>query len=630
MVNDKVIIMFNRKAFLILFLLVVIAATVSAVSASDMANDTVADSDTDKIEVSENEDINTNNEIIGASDENEGDVLKDGQWGTFTDLQKIIDDADEGVKITLYSNFYCDDDFSGYGITITKPITIDAQGHSLDACQKSSVLLIFSDGVEINNMSLINGYDSGDAGAGAYVRSSFTAFNYCNFVNNTAGTNDGAIDVTGTLYLNGCIFYNNIAQGDGGAIYAHRPVDSNVSLSIYDCVFDYNWAKGNGGAIYLDCFNAGGSFVNGSARSFINQCLFISNEAGTSSALGSGEAGYGGAIFNFQYGDIEDTDFRDNYATNGGGAIYMNNGVIADDGTTAQTFGLNIHGTSNFINNYAGKYGGAIKIYAEPTSLAKGIKGVLNVYDEVTFEGNEAKTGGALSIIDSNSNVEDAYFKNNYAETGGAVEGGNVVNCYFEGNSEPVTSGTSVVCDVKPQFSITQSGTYYPDKKLTITLKDSISGQVLANQKVTLVFSNGKKTTLTTNLKGVATYAVPFTGTVTATVSYSGTGIKYSASQKVVIKKATPKITASKKTFKVKLKTKSYTVTIKANNKVMKSTKLTLKVNGKTYSATTNSKGQATFKINKLTKKGSFSAVIKFAGNSYYNKASKTVKITTK
>ena len=56
----------------------------------------------------------------------------------------------------------------------------------------------------------------------------------------------------------------------------------------------------------------------------------------------------------------------------------------------------------------------------------------------------------------------------------------------------------------------------------------------------------------------------------------------------------------------------------------MKNTKVSLKVNGKTYSAKTNAKGQATFKITKLTKKGKFTAIVKFAGNKYYN--AKTVK----
>ena len=62
----------------------------------------------------------------------------------------------------------------------------------------------------------------------------------------------------------------------------------------------------------------------------------------------------------------------------------------------------------------------------------------------------------------------------------------------------------------------------------------------------------------------------------------------------------------------------------------MKQVKVTIKISGKKYTAKTNSKGQATFKITKFTKKGKFNAVIAFDGNKYYNKVSKTVKITIK
>ena len=62
----------------------------------------------------------------------------------------------------------------------------------------------------------------------------------------------------------------------------------------------------------------------------------------------------------------------------------------------------------------------------------------------------------------------------------------------------------------------------------------------------------------------------------------------------------------------------------------MKKIKLTLKVNGKTYKATTDKKGKATFKITKLSKKGTFKATVKFAGNKYYKEVSKKVKIAVK
>ena len=64
--------------------------------------------------------------------------------------------------------------------------------------------------------------------------------------------------------------------------------------------------------------------------------------------------------------------------------------------------------------------------------------------------------------------------------------------------------------------------------------------------------------------------------------------------------------------------------------KLVKKAKLTLKVGGKTYAAKTNSKGKATFKINKLTKKGKYTATIKYAGNGTYKAATKKVRIVVK
>ena len=91
------------------------------------------------------------------------------------------------------------------------------------------------------------------------------------------------------------------------------------------------------------------------------------------------------------------------------------------------------------------------------------------------------------------------------------------------------------------------------------------------------------------------------------------------------------KLTAKKKTFKAKVKTKKYTVVLKdSKGKAIKKVKLTLKVKGKTYKATTNAKGKATFKIKNLKKKGKYTAKVNFAGNDLYNKVAKSVKITVK
>jgi len=94
--------------------------------------------------------------------------------------------------------------------------------------------------------------------------------------------------------------------------------------------------------------------------------------------------------------------------------------------------------------------------------------------------------------------------------------------------------------------------------------------------------------------------------------------------------KKVSKITAKKATFKKSKKVKKYTITLKSGKSPIKKVKVFLKVKGKTYKATTNSKGKATFKITKLTKKGTFKAKITFKGNGYYKAVGKSVNIKVK
>ena len=109
----------------------------------------------------------------------------------------------------------------------------------------------------------------------------------------------------------------------------------------------------------------------------------------------------------------------------------------------------------------------------------------------------------------------------------------------------------------------------------------------------------------------------------------NGGGNSGTSSTTKVVKKAS-KITAKKKTFKKSLKTKKYTVTLKSGKTPIKKVKLIIKIGRKTFKATTNSKGKATFKIKKLTKKGKYTAKITFKGNKYYKATTKKVKIVLK
>ena len=177
------------------------------------------------------------------------------------------------------------------------------------------------------------------------------------------------------------------------------------------------------------------------------------------------------------------------------------------------------------------------------------------------------------------------------------------------------------------------TATYGVNKYLTITLKDA-SGNLLANKKVTVKVGSISKN-VTTNSNGQVSVLISklIPKTYVASIIFAGDDYydKSSTTASVVVKKATPKLTAKAKTFRRSVKTKKYSITLKNNKgKVMKNTKVTLRVNKKTYSVRTNSKGVATFKITNLKKKGKFRAVVKYAGSKYYNKVTKKPIITIK
>ena len=81
--------------------------------------------------------------------------------------------------------------------------------------------------------------------------------------------------------------------------------------------------------------------------------------------------------------------------------------------------------------------------------------------------------------------------------------------------------------------------------------------------------------------------------------------------------------------MKVK-KAKKVKFTLKdASGKAIKGKKITIKVNGKTFSAKTNAKGVASIKV-KVAKKGKFTAKATFAGDNTYKKITKTARFTVK
>ena len=165
----------------------------------------------------------------------------------------------------------------------------------------------------------------------------------------------------------------------------------------------------------------------------------------------------------------------------------------------------------------------------------------------------------------------------------------------------------------------------------SVTLKDG-SGNAVAKQKVTFTV-NGKKYTKKTNAKGVAKVQLKFAKnkkTYKITVKFAGND-KYKAASKtnkIIVKYSskTAKLTAPSVTIPPKT-SKTYTVTLKdGNGKGIAKQKVTVKLNGKTYTKKTNSKGKVSVKV-KFSSLKTYKVSASYKGSKIYKKASSTGKI---
>ncbi|WP_296800954.1 Ig-like domain repeat protein [uncultured Methanobrevibacter sp.] len=272
------------------------------------------------------------------------------------------------------------------------------------------------------------------------------------------------------------------------------------------------------------------------------------------------------------------------------------------------------------------------------TQYADGVVYVVMAYDENGIPLENITLFSTVNNMTYNATTDDE----GYAAFVVDLDAGYyVAKTSFEGNekygpkdiSTPITVDASASA-IKASSSVTVLLTKVKSGyNFKLTLVD-MKGNGLANKKVSITF-NGKTKTYTTNSAGVISYKLSATktGSYKLTMKFAGDNnyAKSSATSTIKLTKEASKLTAAKKTFKAKTKTKKYTVTLKdSKKKAIKKVKVTLKVKGKTYKATTNAKGKATFKITKLTKAGSYKATVKFAGNAYYKASTKSVKITVK
>ena len=473
-------------------------------------------------------------------------------------------------------------------------------------CFNESAIFCAGDWCSFINSTFINCTSSDDGGAISCCGSHVNIFN-CNFTDCIAYGNN-TVYGGGAVYCNSnsgnisqCNFINCYCNNNGGAIYCGREESSVSECSFINCS-----SKSSGGAISFD-----------HQDSMVLNCRFINCTS----------LEYAGAIFfDIRYGkssSVLNCNFTKCTSTNNSSAIYWMDengsviGCICDDILVMGKNSVYKYFNFNLNKSYEIKFGEDLIL--NPID-DENVKGYVQVYIDGVYNSLVFKTSDTfkLSNIDIGNHTIDLIY------LGSDTYGRNKYTFNLT-----VTNASKISSKIT---ALSVNTVYNQHKYLTITLKDD-EDNVLKDKSV-IICINNKKSLVNTDSKGQINIETKGynPSTYKVEVNFQGDD-KYTASSKTLyfnVKKQTPILNASKKTFKAKLKIKKFKTTLKdRNNRAIKNAKITLKIKSKIYTAKTNSNGVAIFKI-KLTKKGNYKTIIKFAGSKLYSPISKSVIVSLK
>ena len=248
------------------------------------------------------------------------------------------------------------------------------------------------------------------------------------------------------------------------------------SLTIADCIIELCQAFESGGGVFcagqlvvldtafrnnrqMRAFGGGGAVHCGPGSSFTN-CSFQSNTTGW--------VANGGAITGHNF-SVYSSDFIDNYGGEDGGAIRGSGDITLVD--------------CDFLLNHGNYWGAVILQNANATVSHCRFQGnsafqggglaliaSTAVIADCEFKDNQASLGGGLATLSSTVSVIRGRFENNHASSGGSAAGGglqcsgvtDLVNCVFFANDSNDIAGavtsdgelTAVNCRFNQNFSV--------------------------------------------------------------------------------------------------------------------------------------------------------------------------------
>lgn len=548
-----------------------------------------------------------------------------------------------------------------------------------------AVYLVSRSGVLFNGSVFES--NSAENGGAIYLNAPDVVANSCVFVNNNAGNNGGAIYSHEALDMIDCRFENNNAGKSGGAVL----IASNLSDAQIKSTFINNHASNGGAIFFNGTGRVGNiKFINNSAAEggaiFTNGNLTVENAAFKDNRADDGtnqislNATVGTVTLSnvtpeeigpYKIADLRIVDiavedmvritsdvvWKGNPVNEGNTSIIIDskkysakveNGiaVIEIPNLDAGLYSANVtfhrgqyyNNPSQLVTFNVTKKDTKLITPSRVISVTDGVNGyeyqfILKDVDGNALAGKEVSVsfnGKNQTVITDDMGWGTATL---YANSEGAYN----VLITFAGDCmySPISQNGSVkLVKEKTSFIAPDRAVYVQQMSRGYTysaiLKD-VNGKALANKKVLFIF-NGQKQVTYTDENGWATVKLTAVNAGTQSVIIRFAGDRYyretETTRTINVVREASQLTVDDYVFKSTDKVKKITAKLESkSNAPVNDAKLTLTVDGISYTATTNESGIAVFSID-LDKIGIFNALTEFETSRFFRATSTTSKIS--
>jgi|GEM_PF-5090745 len=408
-----------------------------------------------------------------------------------------------------------------------------------------------------------------------------------------------------------------IIEGDAPYIYA---------IDAYSNPWNYNGTAIND----LEVVNntiliKGTNLVEAAYLSKIGNSLFENNTiVASTNGTSSGADAYG-----FGTSSSSNLTFNNNYIYVSGNMMSYGLSLSTTENATVSDNKINANGTGAIGVGVAGNTDGNLNanITHNRINTTGGDYSNISTYDATGTGNTPIKvTSNATAIIDDNILISNS---GEYCNIDNASENTTIGINYLSTNTAAGKKGVKLVFSdmtTKVVLNGKRNGEWF-----NVTLTDE-AGNPLANKTLKIGF-NGKVYNKTTDENGKAKLQINigYQSANTFSITFLGDD-EYEGTVDcaiIVVKTLTTKLTVTSPSYKAAAKTKTLKATLKYGSTALSGKKITFKVNGQYYIATTNSKGVATVKVSLSTKK-TYSYTASFAGDYQYTAITKTGKVTIK